>query len=458
LVAIGGRVGGGLAPILTATLIVWFVSLDVSNELNSDDLLDTHYLCFRMAEAREPTNPADRVARSLFDHLSPEGQQVTRKLAETYAQKRIGTAGRQGDSKANSEEYVSAKSLGLETPSDQTVAPIVRDLNRIVGDPSGFELGDFRDIPIEREAKRLIARGPSLSSSDSDRSLGEAPRLNRLLLEAACPNSIKKIYVKGWRPVMCVFGAMGLLVASLFWFVVRDWPSRHPRCDPAEAALIDSGRPAGVPAPGGPVKAVPMKQMLKSRSLWLVCFNQFLGNIGWVFLVSWLPRYLFKVHHVPLEQRGLMAAIPLWVGWSGMLLGGWLTDRVVRQFGLRWRMSPIIVGRFLEASAYFACLFQPSAWAATIAFAVVAFSCDLGNPSSWAYKQDVGGPHVGSILGWPNMWGNLGAALCLVLHPVIVRQFGWDAAFATCACAFLISGIAVLGVDARIPIVPKDEE
>ena len=88
---------------------------------------------------------------------------------------------------------------------------------------------------------------------------------------------------------MFVFGAMGLLVALSLWFIVRDRPSMHFWCNTGEVTLIDSRRPAGVPAPGGPVKAVPMTHILKSRSLWLVGFNQFSGNVGWVF---WSPGCL----------------------------------------------------------------------------------------------------------------------------------------------------------------------
>ena len=153
-----------------------------------------------------------------------------------------------------------------------------------------------------------------------------------------------------------------------------------------------------------------------------------------------------------------MAAIPLWFGWTGMLLGGWLSDRVVERFGLRWRILPVAVGRLLGMAAYLSCLLHPSAWLVTVSFAIVAFSSDVGNPSSWSYKMDVGGRYVGSIHGWANMWGNLGATISPVLLQFVVERGGWDAAFLTCATAFLIAGVAALGVDARIPIVPADDE
>lgn len=282
-------------------------------------------------------------------------------------------------------------------------------------------------------------------------------RLNRLILEAAFPDSIRKMYVHGWRPVMFVYGAAGLLVAGLFWICFRERPAEHPWCNQAERKLIATGRPQESDSSNGPQHGgVPIRAILSSRSLWLMCVNQFGGNVGWVFLLTWVPRYLLEVHSIPFVERNWMASIPLFVGWMGMLLGGWMTDRIVARFGLRWRTLPIVIGRLLAAVAYLSCLFVPNAWLATAAFAVIAFTNDMGNPSSWAYKQDVGGRHVGAVHGWANMWGNFGAAVSPRLMQWVIQSVGWNAAFLTGGCAFVIAGVAALGVDARIPVV-RDE-
>ena len=96
--------------------------------------------------------------------------------------------------------------------------------------------------------------------------------------------------------------------------------------------------------------------------------------------------------------------------------------------------------------------------AATAAFAVVAFATDFGNPAVWAFNQDVGGRYVGSVLGWGNMWGNLGAALSPPLLNWVVGAGEWQLAFLTCAGAFLLSGICALGIRADLPIAPPEEK
>jgi nitrate/nitrite transporter NarK len=90
--------------------------------------------------------------------------------------------------------------------------------------------------------------------------------------------------------------------------------------------------------------------------------------------------------------------------------------------------------------------------------AIVSLSVDMGTPSIWAFMQDVGGRNVGSVLGWGNMWGNIGAAVSPFILNQLAESHGWNAAFLACAAAFFISGVAALGVDATIPIAPPDAE
>jgi nitrate/nitrite transporter NarK len=218
---------------------------------------------------------------------------------------------------------------------------------------------------------------------------------------------------------------------------------------------------------------VPWKPLLKSGSMWLCCLMQVGTNIGWVFLVTWLPRYLVDVHQVPILERGLMTTVPMLVGIVGMLAGGRLTDWMVGKMGVRWgRGLPMMITRFTAALGYlivFGLAMLPDGsplknpWVFIAAFSLVAFSTDLGSPAMWAFNQDVGGRYVGSILGWGNMWGNLGAGIS---PPLIYNYFlgenptvsDWNAMFLICALAFVMAGLCGLGIDASRPIAPSDED
>ena len=180
-------------------------------------------------------------------------------------------------------------------------------------------------------------------------------------------------------------------------------------------------------------------------------------TVGWVFLLTWFPRYLTEVHHVPVGERGTMATLPMLLGIGGMLTGGWITDRLSGVLGLRWgRCLPTALSRFVGMAAFVSCAYLPSAWSVTAALCVMAIATDLGVPAIWAFMQDIGGRHVGSVLGWSNMWGNFGAAVSPLVLNAIVGAGHWQACFWTCAAAFLISGLAALGIDSTRPLVAQE--
>jgi hypothetical protein len=405
------------------------------------------------------------------------------------------------------ENYAREYALFLETGHREKVEFVIpfhyRDrllehFNQLIGDRNFARPEDFAGLKsCEREALDLMKRPRGELTSF------EVQRLNRLLLEAAYPDDIRKIYIAGWRPVLLVYGLIGIAVAAWFWLVVRDWPDQHPRCSLAEQELIRHGAPqpallkaAGDGAPpdealrdAGPgdtaprdapqraaaasvvpgmaasaslaasrrAGSLPVSRLMRSGSLWLMSVTEFFTNVGWIFLALWLPDYLYY-KQIPIVERGWLAAIPPAIGWLGMLGGGPLTDRLTKRLGLRWgRALPVALSRFLAAGAYLTCLLDPSPWAATAAFAVVAFGTDLGAPAVWAFKQDIGGRYVGSVLGWGNMWGNLGAAFSFILD-WFRASYDYQAVFLACAAAFVISGLAALGVNAAVPIMPEEGE
>lgn len=433
LVAWGGRVGGSLAPILTATLIIAFVPLSVSSLLQPEDILNYPELCYQLAQpAPRPTAVAAAVG-------SANALEATALLATDRAD----TLSTRILERLPDETQATVRAVGEQVLKKEEVGP-----------PTESELQALTGSLNELLRQPNLAATPATEVSEP-----AVERTNRLLLESTYPQAIRKVYVAGWRPTMLVYGLIGLVVAALFWVWFRDRPDLHPRCNEAEVALIENSRPQGVPNPHGRPQGVPLKGLVLSGSMWLNCLTQLGTNVGWVFLVTWLPRYLAEVHEVPVEQRGWLASIPLVAGWFGMLGGGRLTDRLTRALGRRWgRALPLSLSRFLAMGAYLLCLIDPGPLAVTAIFCLVAFATDLGTSAVWAYVQDVGGRSVGSVLGWGNMWGNLGGALSpLLLNWVIGDTGRWDLAFLTCAAAFLLAGVCALGVNAAVPIVPPEE-
>lgn len=265
-----------------------------------------------------------------------------------------------------------------------------------------------------------------------------------------------------WRPVFWLFGVVGLVVAWMFWAIFRNRPELHPRVNQAECDLIEHSRPADVQSPHGKATKLPLLALIRSRSMTLNSTAQFFTNVGWAFLIQNLGPYLQNVKKIGEKEKDWMVTTVFLVGMAGMLFGGRLTDTMTRRLGMRWgRSLPVSGSRFLAAAAFFACLWLDTPWIMVMAFAVVAFATDLGGPAAWAYAQDAGGKYVGSVLGWGNMWGNLGAAFSPLMASWVLKNYDsngdWSEVFIALGVSFVLSGIAAIGIDASIPIVPDSK-
>lgn len=447
VIAVGGRIGGAVAPVLVSLLIVAMVPPTVpeASLLEATDLLNADYLVEQLHLSRVPlANTADEV--------------LARQSAAKKIQHSMWNAGpalevfpTAPDSGGQSRKFGDKPNPAAAASSTEHAEQVAKRLNVVLAGPLLLTKNEAVSLPIEREAKRLWAINEPLTEA-------QRTRLNRLILEAACPAGVRKIYADGWRPVMMILGSLGLLAALAWGLVIRNRPQEHPLVNEAECALIANGTTASSVRRSSPF---PWKTILASASLWNLSISQWGNNIGWAFLVTLLPRYLQGVYEVPFEDRSLMASVPLWVGTLGMLSGGWATDWLTKKMGLKiGRSWPVGICRFIGAGAFVALLLHPSGpWLATICFAVVAFTTDFSSPSMWAYSQDVGGRNTAAILGWSNMWGNIGAAMSEPLLNRCLGQTGdnWDLAFKVCAVAFVIAGVTGMFIDATQKIDLGDE-
>lgn len=258
-----------------------------------------------------------------------------------------------------------------------------------------------------------------------------------------------------WRGVFVLYGACGLVVALLFWLVVRDHPSEQVELDREEAEDDWHALP-GAPSAAPRTFLQRLGILSRNRGMWLFGALQFCNNISWAFLVTLLPTYL-KDANVELDLRGIVQTGVLLAGCAGMLLGGLVTDALRRRLGSRWgRSLPIATMMTLGALMCAVVSSSPGLWIAVAALAVMAMCQDFAIPSVWAYAQDVGGTNAGAALGFGNMLGNFGAALSPVLLGAVRRAGGWEAAFALCAACYVVAALCGLFLDASKPIDADD--
>jgi MFS family permease len=258
-----------------------------------------------------------------------------------------------------------------------------------------------------------------------------------------------------WRPVFWVYAGPGFAWALLFWLWFRDRPMQHPACNEVECRLIGAQQ-AETTSPAGTAGGIPWRDACRSTSLWMQCLTQFTTNIAWAFLITWLPTYLKEAHKLELGKTGWLASLPLLVGMVGCVLGGITTDWLTRRIGLKWGRNLLgMTTKFLAAIGALIALAAKDPYVAIAALSLASFAVDLGLGATWAYFQDTGGPYVGTLLGWANMFGNFGAVVSPLLLGWLGEEHGWSWALAACAILYVLAGLCWLGIDARIPIVKE---
>lgn len=259
-----------------------------------------------------------------------------------------------------------------------------------------------------------------------------------------------------WRTSLWVNAVVGLLIAAAFWRVVRSNPQQHSAVNAAELTLI--GQTKVEPPLSRRELKTALWRFTRSGSLWCNSISQALTNLGWGFLVTWLPTYLVEERGVGQVEGGRLLTYVLAVGMLGQIAGGYYCDWATRRFGLRWgRVIPMSSATMTCAVAYVCCPFVDSTWLLIVCCAVVSFCTDLANPALWAFMGDVGGRGTAAAGGWGNMWGNFGASAGAMLVPWLMKIGGGDGkffVFYTLAGAFVLASLVVLPMDARKKLVP----
>jgi MFS family permease len=247
-----------------------------------------------------------------------------------------------------------------------------------------------------------------------------------------------------WRPVLWAYGAIGLALALATHAIFRDTPREHPWANEAERNLVAE------------VKATryrwPWRALIRHSGLWFFNAGGVGLNIGWAFLITWLPAYFVDVYKLDRVAASRYVSIALAFGLGGMLFGGWWCDLLTRRFGQRWgRRLPFLTGSGVCIVAYLLCPLFRSPVAVAVAASVVAFASDSVGPAVWAISQDIGGRYVASTMAWTNMWGNFGAAAVAKVIPFILgtrlHYADWREIFWLCAGGFVLLGGSMLLVD-----------
>jgi MFS transporter, ACS family, glucarate transporter len=250
----------------------------------------------------------------------------------------------------------------------------------------------------------------------------------------------------GWRWSFWVCSVIGLLAGTVWFVAARDNPRDHAGVGDDELVEIETGlAPAEVQHQAS---IIPFMRMLKSLDVWALTLSYFCyGYVAWIFF-SWFYIYLARVRGLNLKASAFYAMLPFLAMAAACPLGGIVSDRLSKVFGLRIGRCGIAGLSMAIAAAFIATGSQVgSARIASIVLAGGAGALYLSQSSFWSVTADIAGRSSGTVSGFMNTGGQLGGALTASLTPVIASSFGWTASFLVAASLCALGAMAWLVVD-----------
>lgn len=199
-----------------------------------------------------------------------------------------------------------------------------------------------------------------------------------------------------WQLLLFLLGIPGILWSLLFAVTV---PGKYLPARPAAANTI-------------PLHVV-FGKMLTSKSLALLCAQQFFRAAGMVFFLSWFPTFLQKTRGLDLKASADLTSIAGSGGVIGSLTGGWASDLLLKHTGnpRLSRQGVAVVGMTLCSLLILASLTVSSTTACIGLITAGVFCATFGGVSGYTVAIEFGGRQTATVFSMMNMFGNFGAML-----------------------------------------------
>jgi sugar phosphate permease len=305
-----------------------------------------------------------------------------------------------------------------------------------------FGMGEAGAFPI---ATRSLSRW--MLPAERGMAQGVTHAGSRLGAALTPPLVVALMIAYGWRTPFFVFGVIGVLWAAVWFFWYRDTPEEHSWANRAERDLIHRSMGG---ARSGTSRDVPWRAILRSRCLWYVSLMYFCYGYCLSVYLDWFPTYLKDHRGFSLKQMGFYASLPLLAGTAGDLLGGWLSDRILRATGnITLARRGVAMGGFLLAASGIVPATLTHDPVTCVWFSCVGvFGLELTVGVSWALPLDIAADFAGSASALMNMCGNIGGAISPTLLAYLVRAYGWDVPFFFSSGLCLTAALLYCKIDA----------
>ncbi|VEA69426.1 L-galactonate transporter [Serratia rubidaea] len=248
----------------------------------------------------------------------------------------------------------------------------------------------------------------------------------------------------GWRPAFLIICSVGIVWMLVWFFIAADSPEKSKRVSEEERALVNAQKAAAHhPEEALSADAHGLGYYLKQPIILATAFAFFCYNYILFFFLSWFPAYLVQAHGLNIKEMSLTTVIPWIVGFVGLALGGYISDKIFNITGklLLSRKIVLVVSLLAAAACVALAGTVSSVMPAVLLMSVSIFFLYITGAIYWAIIQDVvHTSRVGGASGFIHLVGSVSGIVGPIVTGYIVQHTGkFDSAF------ILAGGIAALG-------------
>lgn len=248
----------------------------------------------------------------------------------------------------------------------------------------------------------------------------------------------------GWRPAFLIICSVGIVWMLVWFFIAADSPEKSKRVSEEERALVNAQKAAAHhPEEALSADAHGLGYYLKQPIILATAFAFFCYNYILFFFLSWFPAYLVQAHGLNIKEMSLTTVIPWIVGFVGLALGGYISDKIFNITGklLLSRKIVLVVSLLAAAACVALAGTVSSVMPAVLLMSVSIFFLYITGAIYWAIIQDVvHASRVGGASGFIHLVGSVSGIVGPIVTGYIVQHTGkFDSAF------ILAGGIAALG-------------
>ncbi|WP_026576153.1 MFS transporter [Bacillus sp. UNC438CL73TsuS30] len=258
----------------------------------------------------------------------------------------------------------------------------------------------------------------------------------------------------GWHASFVVIGSVGFVWLAFWLFYFKNHPSQSRIANEAEVAYIEAGqeKKGNVPT----INISPFK-FFKYRNVYPMLYGLFAHNYLTYLMMTWLPTYLVTERHMTLIKAGFFTMLPWIMSFLGNILGGILSDRLIRRGwnSIKARKTILAIG-MLFPFAIIPTIYTENAMTALLLISLAIGGEGLAAGILWATVSDVAPKGAeGKLAGLQNLFGNLSGWLAPVVTGVLVAKlhnFTLALIIPVVICAIASFGYAFLLKNERISL------